>query len=132
MAMLRLAYLANIVILVPVALATLASEQAMATVFEGKFAESAPLRVLVGCLWTAILVCSILGLVYPQEMIAILVMQVIYKALFLALVIIPLLSTTALASIPMGLSVSFALIVATYPFIIWSALANPMPSLFRG
>jgi hypothetical protein len=130
--MLRLAYAANIVILVPVALATVASEQAMTTVFEGKFAESAALRVLVGCLWTAILVCSVIGLFYPQEMIAILVLQVIYKALFLALVIAPMVGTAGLASVPTGLSISFALIVAIYPLILWSALANPMPSLFRG
>jgi hypothetical protein len=130
--MLRLAYIANILILVPVALATLASEQAMATVFEGKFAASAQLRILVGCLWTAILLCSVIGLFYPQEMIAILILQVIYKALFLALVIVPLLSAMGLASIPIGLSVSFALIVATYPFIIWAALVHPTPSLLRG
>ncbi len=49
---LKVAYLANILILIPVAIPTLLRTLDVA---EGKFAESEGFRVLVGSLWTAIL-----------------------------------------------------------------------------
>jgi hypothetical protein len=117
--MLRIAYAANIAILVPVAAVTIVSRDASITIFEGKFTDSTELRVLVGCLWAAILACSIVGLAYPQAMIGILLLQVVYKGLFLALVLGPLMLCDGIGAVPWGLTISFVGITLVWPFLIW-------------
>lgn len=119
MNLLRLSYLVNIVILLPVALATAFSKFGAEIVIQGKFSVDTPYRILVGCLWTAILGCSILGLFSPQRMVGILILQVFYKALFLGLVVFPLLQSQGVEAVPFGLSLSFMAIVITWPFILW-------------
>ena len=59
-----------------------------------------PLQILVGCFWAAILLYSIVGLAQPRAMLAVLVLQVIYKALFLALLIVPLVLRDGLGATP--------------------------------
>jgi hypothetical protein len=120
--MIKLAYVLNILILVPVAGATMLSRDAGVTIFEGKFTDSTELRVLVGCLWAAILVCSVIGLIYPREMMGILVLQVIYKGLFLALILVPLMIREGTGAAPLGLTVSFVAIVLVWPVLLWRAL----------
>jgi hypothetical protein len=119
MNLLRLSYLVNIVILLPVALATAFSKFGAEIVIQGKFSVDTPYRILVGCLWTAILGCSILGLFSPQRMVGILILQVFYKALFLGLVVFPLWQSQGVEAVPFGLSLSFMAIVITWPFILW-------------
>lgn len=89
--------------------------------FEGKVNWSDDLASLVAALWTAILVASFAGLVWPRLFVPLLLVQVIYKSLFLAIVIAPLVRQGSLSAVPMGISVSFALIVLTYPWAIWMA-----------
>jgi hypothetical protein len=117
--MLRIAYAANIAILVPVAAVTIFSRDASMTIFEEKFTDSTELRVLVGCLRAAILVCSIVGLAYPRAMIGILLLQVVYKGLFLALVLGPLMLRDGISAVPWGLTISFVGITLVWPFLIW-------------
>lgn len=117
---LRLAYAANIAILLPVVTAIVTTDTAHATVFEGKLAQSRDLQLLVGCLWAGILVASVIGLVVPSAMAGVLVMQVIYKSLFLALWAWPAYRLGGTAALPLGLTVSFAAIVAVYPWIVWA------------
>jgi hypothetical protein len=62
--LLRLAYVANIVILVPVVHAMLFG-RGVEAVFEGRVEESAGLRLMVGSLWAAILLASVFGLSRP-------------------------------------------------------------------
>jgi hypothetical protein len=121
MSLLKIAYVANLLILVPVALPTLLSERGASAVFQSKFATDTPFRVLVGCLWTGIMVASAIGLFLPQAMAGVLVVQVVYKSLFLALVIVPLLREKGLVAIPMGVSVSFLAIVLLWPFLLWKS-----------
>ena len=102
MNLLRLAYFTNILILVPVALGTMFSSRVAEIMIQGKFSVDSPYRILVGCLWSAILACSVLGLLQPQRMVGILMLQVIYKALFLGLVIFPLWQSNGIDAIPLG------------------------------
>lgn len=121
MNLLKLAYGANILILVPVVYAMIAG-RGVASVFEGQVQESEGLRLLVASLWSAILLASIAGFWWPRFFAAVLPIQIIYKALWLALFIMPLAMRSGLAGIPLGISVIFFLIVMTYPFILWFGL----------
>ncbi len=119
MTLLRVAYSLNILILLPVALTTMLSIRGAEAVVEANFSADTPYRILVGCLWSAILACSILGLFFPQRMVGILILKVIYKALFLGLVIFPLWHSKGMNAVPIGLSLSFLAIVLVWPLILW-------------
>jgi hypothetical protein len=93
-------------------------------VFEGRVLESAGLRIMVGSLWAAILVASIAGLWWPGFFAPVLLIQVFYKALWLGLFVLPVAQQSGWSAIPMGISVTFLLIVLTYPFIFWFALRD--------
>ena len=81
---LLLPYIFNILVLIPVGLATLFGGAAGGRfVFQGKFPESAGIRTILGSLWTVILIGSIIGLFYPVSMSPLLLIQVIYKSLWL-------------------------------------------------
>lgn len=83
---LLLPYIANSVILVPVGLGSLFN---LFLVLRGQFPESAGCRTLVGSLWTAILVGSVLGLFQPILFSPLLLLQVIYKTLWLLVYVAP-------------------------------------------
>jgi hypothetical protein len=119
--MLRIPYVLNILILLPVLISLFGSSTSTSPVFDGKVADSEGLRLLVAALWSAILVCSVLGLVWPDRFVAILVLQVIYKALYLGVFVLPLLLQAGAIGIPWGLTNSFIAIVVVWPFFIWSA-----------
>jgi len=76
----------------------------------------------VASLWTGILVCSVTGLMLPCEMIAVLVLQVVYKAVFLAREALPSLVAGVQDGPPVLLTVIFLAIVLTYPLVIWYGL----------
>lgn len=116
--LLRIAYAANILILVPVCWGMVLGA-GVASVFEGKIDESAGLRLLVGSLWFAILVCSVAGLAMPRLFAPLLVVQIIYKSLWLLLFVAPLVAAGRGSDVPWGISASFILIVAIYPVLLW-------------
>lgn len=118
--MLRLAYAANILILVPVCWGMFLGS-GVASVFEGKVDESAGLRLLVGSLWFAILACSVAGLVMPRLFAPLLVVQIIYKSLWLLVFVAPLVAAGRGGDVPWGISTSFLMIVATYPLLLWKS-----------
>ncbi len=118
--MLRIAYAANILILVPVCWAMFLGG-GVASVFEGKVDESAGLRLLVGSLWFAILACSAAGLAMPKLFAPLLVVQIIYKSLWLLVFVAPLVAAGRGSDVPWGISASFILIVATYPLLLWKS-----------
>jgi hypothetical protein len=114
------AYLANVCILVPIALATLLGWFDTA---QGRFAESPGWRVLVGSLWTGILVLSLLGLRAPQVFAPVLVLQVIYKSLWLGLYAAPRWRAGRGDEVPAGIAASFVAIVLVWPWLIpWGYL----------
>ena len=78
-----LAYIFNIIVLIPIGLMTmLGGEKGGQLACQSKFPESEGFRTLVGSLWTAILIGSVLGLFFPVTMSALLLIQVIYKTLW--------------------------------------------------
>lgn len=115
--LIRAAYGVNILILLPV-VATLARADSTSAIFGPAVPESAGLRLLVAALWTGILVASALGLFAPRAFAGVLVLQVIYKALWLGLFIVPLWRDQGTAAVPWGPVVPFALIVLLWPVLI--------------
>jgi hypothetical protein len=118
LSLLRIAYIANIIILVPVCWSMFRSS-GVSDVFGGIVENSEGLRLLVGSLWLAILGASIVGLAYPGPLRIVLLLQVAYKATWLISFIVPRLREGS--PVPTGISVVFAAIVLTYPVIFWAA-----------
>lgn len=115
MSLLLIPYVANIVILVPVALGTLTG---LLPLSRGHFPESAGWRTITGSLWTAILVCSIAGFFNPIVFAPILFLQVIYKSIWLIFYVLPRLKDeNSRKEIHWGITVSFLLIVIFYPIL---------------
>ena len=119
--LLLLPYLANIAILVPVALGSLTG---LLPISGGHFPESAGWRTIAGSLWTGILVCSIAGLFQPIVFAPILFLQVVYKSVWLIFYVLPRLrSPGTRKEIHWGIANAFTFIVMLYPFLIpWRAL----------
>jgi hypothetical protein len=115
-------YILNIFILVPICYSMFFGAGVL-NVFEGKVAESPGLRLLVGCLWASILVASILGLFRPAFFAPVILIQVIYKSLWLFAFILPL--WIAGKPFPNGISAVFVFIVLSYPFAFWMAARAP-------
>jgi hypothetical protein len=112
---LKLAYAANIVILLPV-VGNMFRGNGPGRVFEGTVAASHGLELLVGSLWASILVASALGLIRPALLAPLLGVQIFYKALWLGTFIVPRLRNGT--PIPTGISIVFAAIVLVYPALL--------------
>ncbi len=120
---LTIAYGLNIAILVPIAVPTIFR---LFPTDDGRFAESEGWRVLVGSLWLAILILSLLGLVWPLLYAPVLLLQLIYKSAWLLVYAAPRASRGDWRSIPWGIAASFLAIVLAWPFLIpWRALMGP-------
>lgn len=113
--LLRLAYASNIVILVPVVWSMFFSG-GTDNVFQGQVTDSEGLRFLVASLWLAILLCSLGGLAAPVLFAPLLVVQIIYKSVWLATWVWP---NRHDPGIPLGISVIFLLIVLVWPLLLW-------------
>lgn len=116
--MLQIPYLLNILILAPVCLGMFSGDGA-ASVFQGRVDPSRGLELLVGSLWLSILAASCAGLVWPRSLAPLLVLQVIYKSVWLAAFVAPAVARGGLAAAPMGVAGCFAFIVLVWPFFIW-------------
>ncbi len=116
----QLLFWANILILAPIGFGTLLRPS---VTDHGAFAESAGWRTLVGSLWLAILACSVLGVMRPAALLWLLGFQVIYKAIWLLAYAVPRLGAARRREIPVGIAVSFLVIVLVWPwFIPWRQL----------
>ncbi len=129
MTLLYVAYILNILVLIPVGPLTLLGGQAAnRRVFEDRFPESEGTRTILGSLWTAILIGSCLGLFYPIQMSPILIVQVTYKSLWLVVFVLPRLVTGRGREVPWGVAVIFLVVVMAYPWIVpWGQLFGPGP-----
>jgi hypothetical protein len=117
--LLLLPYAFNILVLVPIGLLTLlGGEQGGQLACQGKFPESAGFRTILGSLWTAILIGSVLGVFYPVTMLPLLLIQVIYKTLWLLVFVRPRLVGGRSGEVPWGISLTFLVIVVSYPWVI--------------
>jgi hypothetical protein len=122
---LYVAYVFNILILMPVVYSMFFGA-GVDNVFEGKVTESAGLRLMVGSMWFAILVASLAGLIWPSFFAPVLIIQVIYKSLWLVIFVVPLLRLGQ--PVPVGISFVFATIVVSYPVFFWLA-SRPAASI---
>jgi hypothetical protein len=108
---------ANTLILVPVVIGTLLKAS---VTDQGAFTESTGWRTLVGSIWLAILACSILGIFWPASFVWLLVLQVIYKSVWLLVYVVPRLINARYREIPAGITSAFLFIVLVWPwFIPW-------------
>lgn len=119
-ALLKIAYAANILILVPVCWGMFFG-RGVAGVFQGAVDESTGLRLLVGSLWFAILCASAAGLKWPEFFAPVILIQIVYKTLWLAVFVAPLVLNAKGAAVPWGIAATFAAIVLTYPVLYWLA-----------
>ena len=114
-----LPYIFNILVLIPIGLLTLlGGERGGQLACQKKFPESEGFRTILGSLWTAILLGSILGLVFPVQMSSLLLIQVIYKSLWLLVFVKPRLSKLEISEVPSGIALVFLVIVLSYPRVI--------------
>ena len=114
-----LPYIFNILVLIPIGLLTLlGGERGGQLACQKKFPESEGFRTILGSLWTAILLGSILGLVFPVQMSSLLLVQVIYKSLWLLVFVKPRLSKEKFNEVPSGIALVFLVIVLSYPWVI--------------
>ena len=121
---LLLPYIFNILVLVPIgSLTLLGGEKGGQLACQGKFSESEGFRTILGSLWMAILIGSVLGLFFPATMSPLLLIQVIYKTLWLLVFVTPRLRTRRFDEIPWGIALTFLVIVVSYPWgIPWGQL----------
>jgi hypothetical protein len=119
-----LAYLFNIIVLIPIGLMTmLGGEKGGQLACQRKFPESEGFRTILGSLWTAILIGSVLGLFFPITMSVLLLIQVLYKALWLLVYAMPRMLNQRTNEVPWGIASTFLIIIVTYPWIIpWAQL----------
>lgn len=121
---LLLPYIFNIIVLIPIGLLTLVGgENGGQLACQNKFPESEGFRTILGSLWTAILIGSVLGLFFPITMSALLLIQVIYKTLWLLVYVMPLMLKQRSNEVPWGIALTFLVIVVSYPWVIpWGQL----------
>lgn len=121
---LLLPYIFNIFVLIPIGLLTLlGGEKGGQLACQGKFPESEGFRTILGSLWTAILIGSVLGLFVPITMSALLLIQVIYKTLWLLVYAMPRMLKQRSKEVPWGIALTFLVIVVSYPWVIpWGQL----------
>lgn len=119
----KVAYALNVFILTPV-LVSMYSDANGSPIraFQGTITNSEGLRMLVASLWFAILLLSVAGFFWPKLFLPVLMLQVIYKSLFLLTYCLPRLKARKLEEVPIGLSISFLFIVLTYPIITFYCL----------
>jgi len=114
--MIKLIYIANILVAGWISITSLFfPKTAHQTVFTNAFDYSESFR-LVGALWFAIFILSILGLFYPKEMSLVLVFQLIYKASWLIFAAVPAIWNAN--PYPKGMAGFFLLWVVVLPFVI--------------
>lgn len=85
---------------------------------KGGAARSAGFRTILGSLWIAILVGSVVGLSFPVPMAPLLIVQVVYKTLWLLVYALPRALGGRSGEVPWGISLTFLVIVLTYPWVI--------------
>lgn len=113
---LKIVYVANIVVAGWISITALFfPKTAMHSVFQNAFQYSDSFR-LVGALWFAIFLLSIVGLFYPVKMSPVLMLQFIYKGSWLIVAALPAILNKQ--EYPSGMAAFFLIWVLLLPFII--------------
>jgi hypothetical protein len=114
-------YIANILVAGWISITSLFFPRtALTTVFSNQLAYSESIR-LVGALWLAIFLLSVLGLFFPRQMSLVFLFQLIYKSAWLLVVALPAQMNNQ--PYPRGMAITFVVWVLVLPFVIpWSEL----------
>jgi hypothetical protein len=113
---LKTIYIANIIVAGWISITSIFfPKTAATTVFQNAYQPSEVIR-LVGCLWLAIAILSILGLWKPISFSPILLVQLIYKGTWLLVVALPAIKNNQ--NYPSGMALFFLIWVLVLPFII--------------
>ena len=113
---LKLIYVANIIVAGWISTTSIFNPKHSAvTVFQNAYQPTEVIR-LVGCLWLAIAVLSILGLWRPLTFSPVLLVQLIYKGTWLLVVAIPAIKNNQ--PYPSGMAVFFVIWCLVLPFVI--------------
>jgi hypothetical protein len=113
---LKIIYAANVIVAGWISLTSLFfPKTAQATVFSNDVAYSEVIR-LVGALWGAIFVLSVIGLFLPEKMRLVLLFQLIYKSTWLLCVALP--AALRQQPYPKSMAVFFIVWVLLLPFVI--------------
>ena len=116
MILLRIIYVLNIIVAGQIAYSAIKDPvRAAATTFQNAYPPSEAMR-LVGCLWLAITVLSVLGLFRPLVFAPVLLLQVVYKGSWLLFVAWP--AVRAGVDYPRGMAAFFVVWVVVLPFAI--------------
>ena len=120
---LKLIYVANIIVAGWISTTSIFNPKHSAvTVFQNAYQPTEVIR-LVGCLWLAIAVLSILGLWRPLTFSPVLLVQLIYKGTWLLVVAIPAIKNNQ--PYPSGMAVFFVIWCLVLPFVIpWTEWAK--------
>lgn len=118
---LKIIYFANIIVAGWISISSLFYPQvAQQTIFSGAFVYSEAFR-LVGALWGAIFILSLLGLFFPEQMVLVLLFQLIYKCSWLVFAALP--AYLRAEPYPGGMATFFVVWVLVLPFVIpWKAI----------
>lgn len=121
---LRVAYLIDAAVTAPIALSALLGSRHLYEALVGeRMPSSGSTRTLLGSLWTALLLCLVAGSFRPIAFCPVLVLQLIYKGLWLTLFAIPRWATGRAAEVSWKLAAMFTAYVLIYPWIIpWARL----------
>lgn len=113
---LKIVYIANIIVAGWISTTSILNpNKAAITVFENAYQPTEVIR-LVGCLWLAITILSILGLWRPISFSPILLVQLIYKGTWLLVVALPAIRSNQ--PYPSGMALFFLIWVLVLPFVI--------------
>ncbi len=113
---LKIIYIANIIVAGWISITSVFNpNKAATTVFQNAYQPTEVIR-LVGCLWLAIAILSILGLWRPISFSPILLVQLIYKGTWLLVVALPAIKNNQ--PYPSGMAMFFLIWVLVLPFII--------------
>lgn len=116
MELIRLVYIANILVAGWIGVTSLLNPKLAATaVFTNAYPSSEVMR-LVGCLWLAITLLSFLGLWQPMTFSPVLLLQLIYKSTWLLVVALPAIRHHQ--PYPTAMAVFFLVWVVVLPFVI--------------
>ena len=127
MSPLQIGYVLDLAVSLPVALVTLiGSEPAAKRLFREKLPEDPSVRIALGAMWLAIALGSAAGIALPVAMAPVLVLQLVYKGLWILLFALPRWLGGRFAEVPLRTALTFLAFVVVYPWIVpWQAVFAP-------
>lgn len=124
MTLLRIGYVVDAIVTAPIALAMLCGHASwVRRLLDEALPDDRSLQVMLGALWTALFVCLVLGAMWPVTMAPVLLLQLIYKSLWMLGYAIPRWTGRRSGAVSVKVAGLFVAYIAVYPWIIpWSRL----------